>query len=145
MVKAFPLGGKDYGHLDLYFKLNSSLIMAAWDGDAEGNCFQEGFKIENAMLISVGRYSSARREGESCLQPYDDSSRPNLDARGHDDVSLGECEGYIVEWNDVSSRTTDGGRQRLFFRNQISDWVMDFGNLSNLVTVQGQGIYKTIY
>lgn len=67
-VVAFPLGGEDYGHLDLFYKLNSSLIIAVWD-DAPETCSQEGFKIEKGVLTSLGRSRSSRTDGEYCSAP----------------------------------------------------------------------------
>ena len=67
-VIGFPLGGEDYGHLDLFYKLDSSLIIAVWD-DAPETCSQEGFKIKNGALTSLGRSSISRKEGEYCPAP----------------------------------------------------------------------------
>jgi hypothetical protein len=36
-VIGFPLAGEDYGHLDLFYKLDSSLVIAVWD-DAPATC-----------------------------------------------------------------------------------------------------------
>jgi hypothetical protein len=62
-VIGFPLGGEDYGHLDLFYKLDSSLIIAVWD-DTPETCSQEAFKIKNGTLTSLGRSSIGRKEGE---------------------------------------------------------------------------------
>ena len=52
-VKSFPLGGEEYLHLDLHFRIDSALIVAVWD-DGE-KCLQEAFKMERGSLNSLGR------------------------------------------------------------------------------------------
>jgi hypothetical protein len=49
----------------LFYKLDSSLIIAVWD-DAPEVCSQEAFKIKNGTLTSLSRSSISRKEGEYC-------------------------------------------------------------------------------
>lgn len=67
-LTAFPYGGEDYRHLDLFYKLDSSLIIAIWDGAPE-TCSEEAFKIKNGALTSLGRSSIGRKENDYCPAP----------------------------------------------------------------------------
>jgi hypothetical protein len=95
-VIAFPLGGEDYGHLDLYFKLNSSLIIAVWDGDTEETCLQEGFKIGNTALTSLGRSSTPRKKDEYCSAPALLTLAP-FAAHAANDPPPFHCMGLLVK------------------------------------------------
>jgi hypothetical protein len=59
-VIQFPLGGEEYGHLDLHFRLESGLVIAVWDDYAE-KCFQEAFQMDKGSLRSLGRSSTPRQ------------------------------------------------------------------------------------
>jgi len=65
----FPLGGEEYGHLNLYFRLDSTSIIAVWDEYGGGICFQERFKLENGALVSLGRSGSLRQQDSDCEVP----------------------------------------------------------------------------
>jgi hypothetical protein len=64
-LRDFPLGGEEYGHLDLYYSLHSALIVAVWD-DYDRQCFQEAFKIANGSVVSLKRSSALRTDGHYC-------------------------------------------------------------------------------
>jgi hypothetical protein len=72
----FPLGGEDYGHLDLYFRLESALVLAVWDNYGE-TCFQEAFKMNKGSLRSLGRSSTPRGGSSACCPQMKESPVDN--------------------------------------------------------------------
>jgi hypothetical protein len=91
-LTAFPYGGEDYGHLDLFYKLNSSLIISVWDESPEA-CFQEEFEIKNGALTSLGRSSVRRNEGEYCPEPQS-VARERSSAASEDRIIEGRIAHY---------------------------------------------------
>lgn len=58
-VYNFPLGGEEYLNLDLNYQLQSSMIIARWEGQ---KCFQEYFIWKGERFTSLGK----SEVGESC-------------------------------------------------------------------------------
>ena len=91
-VIGFPLGGEEYGHLDLFYKLESSLIIAVWD-EAPEACLQEEFEIKNGALTSLGRSSVRRNEGAYCPEPQS-AARERSSAASEDRIIEGRIAHY---------------------------------------------------
>jgi hypothetical protein len=69
-VTEFPLGGEDYGTLHLYYRLDSSLVIAAWHDYDGGHCFQEAFKMNKGLFISLERSSAPHQERSEACDPH---------------------------------------------------------------------------
>ena len=91
-VIGFPLGGEEYGHLDLFYKLESSLIIAVWD-EAPEACLQEEFEIKNGALTSLGRSSVRRDEGAYCPEPIS-AARERSSGASEDRIIEGRIAHY---------------------------------------------------